>query len=710
MTKRRQKGATLGLVAVVALVILLLGAAFYFLTVMMGGSREMTSAVDSGALNLAKQALRTPSKDLAAFSNQDIKNNFSLLADNGKANLLSYNRFVAQAIIVALNAKDENTPDSASNAKKVWQAVNDVGEYLRNAHQDPNTMGGHFISMASSNNIKMLGTTSGVNLRDYEVAFMRKNGSTNVYFDPEILKALPEGSGVPLNTTGLKSPSGHSYLSGYAPFSVTLPQGDKLSFVGVPLFPQRTPHLVNYKEFQENLDDSFTGANYPAECLPANAFKVKGSPTSTKATPVASVACAIVGVPNSVADLGKDSPGNGYGMAIPGGYIVIRNGPSAARPAKMPANYENDIFTHELADGIFTQGSKPSDIMCTRWNNNRWNEWVRHNTEGGPEPLDTLQWQSTDNPVFRKGDLSPVTIADLKTLTVKAETLPNTQGAHFCEWEYYDEPPVDPVCVAALENFKKAFARPGSVDSGNVQGNGFTTMEMFKVEALAARYDIKTCANVPAPSFESGVKWFDRQEWYQTPSTHPYNFGEVKTPYDYLAMVDDHSYPSTKKQIQTFVAGEFDSILSEVVTPHPDTGKAFNGVMDNIVQRCKEMSPAITKADVEAVLKTQQLPLGGELYLFLKNGKLSLSQTAPAWAVPGTRADGATKEFGAEYDAHRYVDAFKDGDFDSPYGRNDPISCADKAHWIPGTGFNNLLGELRFTNTCTGGGEFCQPN
>lgn len=696
----RRRGATLGLVAVVGLAVLFLGLCFFFLIALVGGSREMTSAVDSGALNLAKQALKDPSKKLSSFSNADIANNFSLLADNGNANLLSYNRFVAQAIIVAINAKEENTPDSLANARKIWRAVNDVGEFLRTSHQDANTMGSHFVSMASSNNLKMLGK-NGVGLRDYDVGFLRRNGSTNVYLDPQLLNELGNAA-VPVNSSGIKSANGYSYLAGYTPFSLSMPSGDALVFIGVPVFPQRTPHLVTDKEFKENQDDSFVG-NYPSNTLPPNAFRVIGKPSDNKTQQVSSAACAIVGIPNSAMP-GEDSAGNGHSMSIPGGYIVIRNGPSAPRPAKLPANKLDDIFAAELARGLVCQGSKPTDLMCPNWNISLWNEWVKYNTQGGPMPD-----LATSVSRFQKGDKTPVTLQDLKTLTVEAKELPNIQGAHFCIWEYYDDPPVDQVCVDALNNFKNAYNRPGTIDPGNVADSGFTALEQFKLEVLGARSEIVTCATVPAPANPSGVKWFDHKKWYASPEDNPYNFGEVKTPYDYLEMIDECAYPE-KTEYRWDDSDPYAMGPIEVKVPNPDRGKIRNAVLDQLLQRCKEIDTSVTKADLEAALKSLNLPLGADLYLYVKNKKLIMTATKPSWAVAGTQADGKAKDFGEPYDGERYVGAINDGEFWQPFAAEPQSTCVDKASWTPSTGFNNLLGELRFSNSCSGGGKYCQPN
>ncbi len=66
-------------------------------------------------------------------------------------------------MIVALNAKDEGTIDAARNAKRVWNALNDVGKFLRSNHENASAIGSHFLNCASANSLKMPGN-NGVSL------------------------------------------------------------------------------------------------------------------------------------------------------------------------------------------------------------------------------------------------------------------------------------------------------------------------------------------------------------------------------------------------------------------------------------------------------------------------------------------------------------------------------------------------------------------
>lgn len=692
---RRRKGATLGLVAIATVILVVLGLAFFFLTKLLGGSRELQHTSDAGVLNIAKQSVQQPAQALSAFPNNDVASNFALLADNGNANLLCYNAFVAQGALVALNAKELQTPQAATNAKKVWKAVNDVGEYLRGELELGSSAQQWFDGLASNQSLKMLNSSGGT-MSAYGVAYMRHGGATNVYIDDKLLTALgPQSSSLPKNTGSLTAPGGFKYLAGYKPITVDISAGDRLTFSGVPVFPQSNPHLVSTEDFNGSTGDNFaTAAGYPTKTLPPNAFKASGRPTAGNTQQLWAMACAIVGIPST-----SQPHWMGHPMSIPGGYIEVRNGPSAPRPSKMPGNKTDDIFAHELgAVGIYTQGSAPTDMFTQNFSIPNaagetgvdpytgmtyvkdgpcaWTQWYEHNVEGKAQPDITLSQTH-----IRKGDGTAVTINDLKSINTKVTDLTH------CRWTDYDDPSPEPVCIDALENFKVGYNRPGSQDSGHIGPDGLTTLEQFKLEVLGSRFDVKACALVDAPNTVSGVKWFDDSKVHYAPGQgNNYNFGEIRTPFEYLEMIESRS-PGT---------------LTDVV--------------DKLWQRCREIKPSCARVDVENLLKAKQLPLGASLYIYMKNNALTIDKTPPGWAVPGTRPDGAPQSHGAAYDVNmNHINASThnwegDGEFDMPYAKFPDCKCTDKAIVTLSTGYNNMLGELNFTNTCEGGGKFCQPN
>ena len=109
MKLRRQRGATLGLVAACVFLVIIVGVGFYFLSKIIGGGREVANATDAGALNVAKQALRRGAvalNDLTIFNQGiDLTAEFGGLSDppnSGTIDLITFNRLVAQALLVEI--------------------------------------------------------------------------------------------------------------------------------------------------------------------------------------------------------------------------------------------------------------------------------------------------------------------------------------------------------------------------------------------------------------------------------------------------------------------------------------------------------------------------------------------------------------------------------------------------------------------------------
>lgn len=684
MRKRRSKGATLGLVAVIALVIIVIGVAIFILVKIMGGGRELANATDAGVLNIAKKALRDPSKSAFSFSNPDVGNNFALLGENpSNLNLVVYNRLVAQSALVALNAKDEGTAAAGQHARRVWAALNEVAQYLRQNHESAVLVGQHFSSMAGSNNLKMLGN-NGVGMSDNAVSFMKRGASTNIYINPTVLATVSSSSLIPINSSGKASPTGYKYFSGYAPFNVTLPAtGDSLTFAGVTVSPQDRPHLVNLGQFTDLSEESFvTGMGYPAGTLPPNSFKAGGtSQESTSKTMAGAVACAMVGCLNQE-----------YEMAIPYGYLILKNGPSAPAPPQSVAFSNDDIHHFELGlyGGIHLQGSGAGGSEMFSTKGHLFQSWADANAAG------TLPEQHIIDQSFahiHRIDGTAPSLDDFKGITSGDTT--------HCTWLDYDEPSPQPNCVTALPAFKSAYGRPGSTDSdaSHWQANGYTVLEKMKVDLLRARSGITTCATVVPDAQPSGMKWYNvfAPGNLCAPSHVKYNFCEIKTPWDYLRMIDRRLNGSCEEYT----------------------------VFQKIVKRCQQIKPSTTEAEVETLLKSKDLPLGSWLYIYASGGNLTIAESPPPWVVAGTTSDGAARSCGdfryvydevnAAVDTHHSsspgAGIYGDGGFNQqPFTREPDVMTKDEAIWTPSTGFNNLLGEVLFQNSCTGGGKYCQPN
>jgi hypothetical protein len=802
MRLRRRRGATLGFVAILALVLIIIGVGFFVITKMLGGGRELANSVDAGTLNVAKHAFLEPSKAARDFSNPDVASNFELLSPDGKFRLENYNRLVAQAMIVALNAKEEGTTTAASNAKKVWDALKDVSLFFRTSHGNPAVMGGHFQNLAAANNLKMMGQ-NGISLNGYDIAYTARGESTNVHVSPLLLSTF-ESSTLPISAGQRKSPTGNKFMAGYTPLSVALASGT-LVFSGVPVGPQDRPHLISGFAFDTGKSPGFM-PGYPAEILPPNSFRSAGE-TREEHTQTfgGAVASAIVGA------LDRE-----YEAGIPNGYIEIKNGPKLESAGNM-ASTDKDIFSHalaglgidvspgnkwfcrgsdnevptgdikayntminqipdsnQIAKDLFLQNSIPTDQalkaameiidVTNTWNSkNLINRWVDTNnmsaTAKGWCYSHNVPDCTTSLKYIRKANGDPAQdCSEFRAITEYTDCE--------CHWQQfgrnYRANDQSSRCVAMLPIFKKGYNEYGS-EKGADAGTFYTNLENFKTRVMAARKDCSTCKTVHPSDQKSGMKSFKHGFHYAAPNT-TYNFGAVVTPIDLLKHVD--SAPKSE-------------------------GCAQTTIVDFLHKRCRQIQPSITRDDVLRALSTKQLPLDATYYMYVKDGRLVMSDQKPVGAIAGTLPDGVggtkpqmtcgtpynvigtlvnTSKDDVEALPNYSYDFFhndkgratriarrniKDSNINSfsdmpvisemmrkvwvdppgttstadipPYKTDrdentdglfpgwafrqaEAATCTDSANWIPSTGYNNLLGQLLFTNECEGGGQFCQPN
>lgn len=802
MRLKRRKGATLGLVAIIVLVLLIIGVGFFVLTKMLGGGRELANSVDAGTLNVAKQALLQPSKAARDFPNPDVANNFELLSPDGKFRLENYNRLVVQAMIVALNAKDEGTPAAAANARKVWDAVNDVARFFRTNHGSAATMGGHFQNLAAANNLKMMGQ-NGISMNSYDIAYTARGESTNVYFDPKLLSTFTAGA-LPASSGTRKSPTGNQFVAGYAPLSVALSSGT-LVFSGVPVNPQDRPHLISGFTFDGGKNPGFM-PGYPAEILPPNSFRSAGQTRESHTqTFGGAVASAIVG------SLDREYP-----AGIPNGYIEIKNGPSLPPESTDAAFTNSDVFSHALAGlGIamtpnrdwFCRGSDAAEgVGNIKAFDRSMNDLpsgtdaVASEIHGMHPELDNWivfhyaeqirsmisNWESKDlidrwaevnaldgiaREYLRSKDIPRCSISlryirhgngDRALSCQEFEQIRDHTNVT-CMWQSFSQGrnQHDSPCVPMLDNFKKGYNEYGSTRL-NDNGSGYTALEKFKVDVLAARKTSSCCVNITPSRTASGMKGFRHNQQYPAP-LNAHNFGTVKSPLSYLTMIDN---------------------------AEGATGCGRGSTIDFLHKRCQQIKPSITREEVITALDSSNLALDATMYMYVRDGRLLMSDQKPPAFIAGTTPDGLggtpeTMSCGSEYrvignlvnagskpvillshmsydlqipgekSGHK-IKIAKDGNHNSysdmppglnPYskvgvdgGMNEPsyadespyltdrdantdghfpgwcfrqaqdARCKDSANWVPSTGYNNLLGQLKFGNSCRGGGLFCQPN
>ena len=413
---RTEKGAVLTLSLAFIIVFALLAGFFFLFGKLIGGDRELQNATDAGGLNVAKQALKRPKVKLQGLE----QTYFGGLTNTGQeVDLLTYNRLVGQAMLVAMNASTEGTPKALSNAQQAIDMVctgnNSIGGRLSTSLSSGSDMGQFFASLASANLVRMMGADASTSHMDskYETGYMKAGTASNLDCNPNCLPLYP-GTNKRISFVGdvlTNKQSGRkfNYISGYVNMNI---QGIGRPISFVPLRPGSAPHLVSMNDFG-------AASKRPADLgmVPPNAFKAFG-----EAKDLSAAAGAVVGC------LGAD-----YTASIPRGYIVINNGGGHSFTGTLGDN--QNIFAQELNTGIFVGPNDGSGNRAYTTDPMLYNQWLAYNQNlaaGKPTgPVPTSAGIYGASPSSIKSPSTQITYMDYANPTALAtQMLPKFQQTY----------------------------------------------------------------------------------------------------------------------------------------------------------------------------------------------------------------------------------------------------------------------------------------
>lgn len=493
---RGGRGATLALVAAAIAVIIAIGTAFFLISQLVGGSRELKNATNSGNLNVAKQAIKNPGIALAQGIEAD---NFGgLVDDNASIDLLTYNRVMGQTLLVACNAQAEKTPAAAANAATLIKALetdqSGLGKRLQSALSSSSNTNDFFSSIAMGNSLRMLGSNPLKNQAS-EISYMEPGGATNVYLDPSI---LPTGAMLPAGAfSDASSPTGYRYLSGYQQMDLSKFNLPNVSFMsGVSVQPDAQPHLVSSAQFAANQAQPLAGC-----FLPPNAFKtVASSKDNSSSADVGVQACSEVGTLSST-----------FAASIPRGYLVINNPPGLNVGSSLPSN--DSIFNNELFTGIYLadNGAFSTDPTVIE-------KWSAYNgSKQGPPPTTTGLF----------GDPS----------TIKAT-------AAECNYTNVTGAGAMPLCAANLAAFEKAYPSSDSTPGNTVP---MTAVEAYKQSVMNA---FPNASDIAVPYNYTGMRVFNHNQAYPMPSGQNAQFTAPGTVPQLLSQVGTQTASAVLAQLK----------------------------------------------------------------------------------------------------------------------------------------------------------------
>lgn len=666
----RRRGATLALMVMVIFVIVLAGLAFFFLTQLLSGSRQTSYAVDAGALNTAKQALKEPKVNALSINAPQFA---GLGEDNSdEINLMTYNRAVAVSLLIMLNAEEEKTAQANENVQRAVKDLEKLGGALAKELNSGYQLNFAFDRLVNSNKANMVGQGKVSRVDNIFSAYMKPGGSTNVAFNPASIVGVPNMTNyLNVQEGARKSRSGQFYMKGYVPLAA-----GQASIFGVPVFPGLPPHLVTATDFQNA--KILPAAEGKIETIPPNAFQGKGQTLAQKAGQnISATASALVGC------LERE-----YEASIPMGYVKIRNAPSATLPeswTSCSSDGSNDLFNKELfapskilqADnGIFTTDKE--QMLA----------WVAHNATSG----DDYGKDRSGCPVYKGADISKMRIGGGRNQTPTIEELHNIKSVKCeCTHTMYDgSAPAECTAEENLTKWAGNYGRFSKYLSLDDKRDGYTAVEYMKVSVLHKRVQAPRTqtAIVTPPPEPTGMMLFNHNSAYVAP---PLKFGKVGTPWQLMQQIGDCATETN--------------------------GSAFT----RLLKRCNQIKPGTSAQELISLLNSKPIPMGTTFYLYCPPGeaKLAMDETGPR-IKPPANADGERDSVlcSIKYEInHKSVNTVGDASFtgDAPFSACNAVKQPiyhgiDRVVWTPSTGYQNVLGVIEFENYATADAEFGMPN
>lgn len=491
MALRNQSGGTLSLVAISTFVLILIGACFFLLAKILGGAREAQHATDSGGLNVAKQAIKSPGFGLRGSS--DDENFLSLVdPDTGYVDLECYNRLVGRSLLVAINASADGNQQGKDNANTLLrrlQGADGIGENLGANLGAGNNGGsqltGFFSNLAGQNSTRMLGRNN-LAQRGVSAAYMEQRtagdvGATNLF--PPRANQMPQLAGggtfqIPNSWKTRDDRVQMDYVRGYAAMNVP---GIDMPVVGVPVQPRHQPRLASQADFEASRNQPVAGV-----VCPPNAFRSAAATQEEKSVAnLNTIACALVGIVDAAGGGNNGAKPKEYAPAIPDGYIRILNpaGLGAGANPTNPAAW--NLFDDELdpSIGIKVGGG------CMTSTDGLLEAWDRYNRAMDADPNQTAVRPPQDGLTdLYKTNGNPATIDDAHGIRLQnnapsqvctdRNTYQPVQGQGF--------PSEDPACRNLLDSgaLDRAFSGDGPYTTPAGPSDNLMALEQVKCRVV----------------------------------------------------------------------------------------------------------------------------------------------------------------------------------------------------------------------------------
>lgn len=293
---RREKGSSLFLVALFALILIALVWVGFEYVMMLRHSRQARNTVDAAVLNIAKRApeSRIPCDVL-----------YNDVADSdGKVGLSNINRVWGKAYLINANVQDMRdeevvSDDAVSHADTAYRIAEWMNNRLQTKLNDQHTLNMYF--QQTSGLRKGTEQTEEMKLSaedGYQNALIGRGGSSNLDFRQEQLpgKVRAEES---------RAFDGSTSLKGYTPFET-----NNRKFCFVAFNKNEVPQLISDSQFAQNRSDT-------------NPIKNAGNPVSN-AFCATGIIKGASGTEYKASAAGLANPQNRFTLALPRAYIIVQ--------------------------------------------------------------------------------------------------------------------------------------------------------------------------------------------------------------------------------------------------------------------------------------------------------------------------------------------------------------------------------------------------
>lgn len=671
MSKRTKRGAVLALVVVSALVLAILGVGLLFLIMQLGGGQELQHATDAGNLNVAKQVLKRPGVQLSTGQEA---NHFADSDDpqTNEVNLLTYNNLVAQAFLISSNANALGTANALAHNQQMIGVVKGVAQRLNDKLSDASNFDSHFKDIAGNHAMRMFESTSNTVQHvgnQHETSFMARGNASNVFITNN--QILPGAASIsPLTTTGQ---DGRTYIAGYKRLATAGPE----SLWAVPLRPSLAPHLVSKRNFLEDQP-----RDELPNFVPPNSFRSAGlamdqvaSKQSTRA-----VSHSIVGSLDSI-----------FPAQVKRGVIVVDN-TGTLDGTQVPSGF--DIWQDKLMDPNFVEVMGPTA-----------NGGLVADQSSGNSPTlsDINNFVNANYSALQSGD--PGAQANLASMLSNAGIdswgpFPSNPNANASNSNFIDfvknngvtrcsngspSHSASPTTMTSsggdpcnLENFSNLYGEPTSPGTSGTTISNLMAVEKYHMDICRERATGSECADIVAEGINTGLKKY---------ATNDCGLTQVR-----------------------------EGTLQELLTQTRSTG-----IVNQLRAYMRQMAPESTNQQLNSILgSTVAFNKMSYIYCNPSTKQLVLSTQAPPWQIADTTNPSLNIPDGNAETYRRADNPFKldgvtncDGECGYPHPWDCPLDSQangqDTAIWTPSSGFQNILGVIKFINQATGGGRFCCP-